>query len=128
MSGAENAVLAMFRWWNAAYAADEFTAEAFARHFVADVIFTVNGNVRGRDCAELAASFRRVKAATRDVRLVLPVVESFAANDRIFVQYRVEAVTDDGPAAEEAMAWAALAPDGRIARMTVMSRDLPATP
>jgi hypothetical protein len=122
----ENPVIAMFAWWNAAYVADGFTAEGFGRFFAPELEFTVNGNLRGRNPAELAAAFRRIRAATKAVRLCLPVVETFRADDKVFVHYRVEASDDAGDSVEEAFAYARIA-DGLIARMIVISRETPAS-
>jgi hypothetical protein len=113
----------MFAWWNGAYALHAFTEAAFALHFAPELEFTVNGASRGRSCGELAASFRRVREATQDARICLPVIETFGAGDRIFVHYRLEAISAAGEEIEEAMACAVIS-GGLIARMTVLSREV----
>ena len=119
----ENALVRMFRWWNEAYLADAFTPEAFSDHFTDDAVLLVNGEVRARGVDALAAHFQAIQAATQDVRIELPVDESFVSGENIFGHYRCRAVSADITITEEVMA-SVKTRNGRITFFNALSRTI----
>ncbi len=119
-----NALTRMFRWWNQAYRSDGFTEDAFAEHFAPDAVMVINGEIRARDLEGLTAHFRRVKASSQSVEILLPMDETFSAQDQIFGHYRARAVIDGETFEEDTMASVAVG-NGRIIFFNAISRRLP---
>jgi ketosteroid isomerase-like protein len=119
----ENALVRMFRWWNEAYVADAFTAEAFLQFFTQDAVLTVNGDVRADDVHALAAHFQRIRAATDEAHIELPLQETFVSGVNIFGHYRCRAVAKGVDMTEEVMA-SVKTRNGRIASFDAISRTL----
>jgi ketosteroid isomerase-like protein len=120
-----NAIVQMFTWWNGAFrAADGFTPEAFARFYTDDGALIVNGNLRGRGPAALAAHYKRLQEAFDIIQMELPVIDEFNCGNRAFVHCVTVATKGGSTHREEAMATATLQ-NGRIAVLQVLGRPLP---
>jgi hypothetical protein len=119
---ADNAIVAFFAWWNIAMADPALlTEQGFADFYTADAQLVVNGHLRATGCRQLASHYRGVAERCEDVAMVLPVQQAFHTVTRAFVHCRTRVVVSGRQAAEEAMAYAVLAADGRMARLQVVS-------
>ncbi|KQM18239.1 nuclear transport factor 2 family protein [Novosphingobium sp. Leaf2] len=117
----DNPIIRMFTWWNAAFRADDFTAQGFAQHFTDTAPFIVDGGVRGTGPAQIATHFAGIRAACTAVELVVPPLASLCDDAQGFVHYRCTYTADGKSGSEVCMAHARFE-NGRIARFEVIGR------
>jgi ketosteroid isomerase-like protein len=120
---AQDPLVAMFVWWNAAYQQkDGFTAEAFSRYFTHDAVLRVNGKDRCTGLEDLAKHFRDIQARTEMVAIELPFLDEFASpsGDKIFTHHFVVARENGKDSRERVMGFAAIK-DGKISLINFVS-------
>ncbi len=116
-----NHIVRFFEWWNDAMVDESrLTEAAFRGHFTDDGELIVNGNLRARGPAELAAHYRRIKASVESVSMALPVELAAQAGDIDFTHCYCNVSASGETKALEAMAYAEIA-SGKIRRMRVLS-------
>jgi ketosteroid isomerase-like protein len=122
-AGAQDPLVAMFVWWNAAYKQkDGFTAESFSRYFTQDAVMRINGKDRCRGLDDLARHFRDIQARTEMVVIDLPFLDEFtsANGDFIFTHHFVRAREHGKDSRERVMGYAAIK-DGKISMINFVS-------
>lgn len=124
----QDALTAMFVWWNAAYKQpDGFSAENFAKYFTPDAVLRVNGVDRCKGLAEWASHFRDIQAHTEAVEIELPFIDEFesANGQRIFTHHLVKAREHGKDSVERVMGYASLK-GGKISLINFVSVPEPA--
>jgi uncharacterized protein (TIGR02246 family) len=117
-----NPIETLFAWWNDAMADPaQLTADNFARYYTPEGRLIVNGLLRAIGPEALAGHYRAVAQRCDKVAMQLPVETAFATSDYAFVHCRTHVIAHGAEAAEEAMAYAAVENDGRIALLRVVS-------
>ncbi len=124
----QDALTAMFVWWNAAYKQpDGFTVESFSRYFTPDAVLRVNGVDRCKGLAEWASHFRDIQAHTEAVEIELPFIDEFeSANGRqIFTHHLVKAREHGKDSVDRVMGYATVK-SGKISLINFVSVPEPA--
>ena len=119
----QDALTAMFVWWNAAYKQPNgFTAEAFSKYFTPDAVLRVNGVDRCKGVAEWASHFRDIQARTEMVEIELPFIDEFesAGGERIFTHHLVKAREHGKDSLERVMGYAVVK-HGKISLVNFVS-------
>ncbi|MBY8826335.1 nuclear transport factor 2 family protein [Sphingomonas colocasiae] len=116
----EALIAAMLAWWNRAFANGAMTPGGFAEFFTQDAAFIVNGEVRGRGPAALAAFFGGQRHVVEAAVMQLPLIKGFSAGDHVFFDYDMHIGPPATPEIRNAKGYARIE-DGRIAHYTVNS-------
>ena len=110
-----NVLEEMFNWWNGVINSDqELKAEEFGRYFTDDAVITVNQQEQVRGTDHMPDHFMVIRERPGNIRIEVPFLETFSADNRIFTYHRIISTVDGIETITHNMGYAILE-DGRIA-------------